>query len=381
LPSNPTNSYNTDINNISNESIQFLKDKFGSDQAFYDSLYAKKNQSLGNQIPFLQKNFDQLKGDTEASINDATAGSEVAKQNVETQWGEGQRALAQTRRESEGRNNAKYAMLNTTDSYGEGSYGRAQENVESDFNRQTATGLQDLGNKKFQIGQELTTFVRQAKSFIMNEQTKLNSSLQQIADNMDLNEMEKAQLTKQAYEEFQGGILGIKQQLADLKYQQAQSSTANLSEQFLSTGIPTTAAEFEFLQKNKDAFANIGSNGPSSQKQQLIDLVDKISGGNVGSMTGLLKTAWVPGSSGAITKNYYDQLKGLLSLENRQKLKGSGSISDYEARTLDRAASALGQNLSESQFRQVLDELRTSLGGNQTQSPNSIQVGRFTVSQ
>lgn len=365
-PSNPTDSYLGNISNLSKESIQLLKDKSTSDQDFYDKLYGQKNQALSNQIPFLQKNFAQFKSDTEGSINDATAGAGQVEVGAETQWGGDQRALAQTRRESEGRNNSKYALLNTTDSYGEGSYGRAQENVESDFNRQTATGLQGLENKKFQIGQELSAFVRQAKSYIINEQTKLNAKLQEISDNMGLNDSEKLMLKKQANDEYQSGILGIKQNLVNLKYEYAQSDTSNLSAEFLKTGVPTSAKEFEFLQKNKDAFTNIGSNSASAQKQPLIDLIDKIAGGEVGAITGVVRTGWLPGSKGAMTQNYYNQLKGMLSLENRSKLKGSGAISDFESRTLEKAASALGQNLSEDQFKLVLNDLKSSLGGQGT---------------
>lgn len=362
----PNDSYLSDASTLSKESIQFLKDKSTSDQDFYDKLYGQKNQSLSNQIPFLQKNFDQFKTDTEGSINDVTAQAGQAEVGAETQWGTDQRALAQTRRESEARNNSKYAALNTTDSYGEGSYGRAQENVETDFNRQTATGLQGLEDKKFQIGQELSAFVSQAKSYIINEQTKLNAKLQEISDSMNLNESEKAMLKKQANDEYQSGLLDIKQNLANLKYQYAQSDTSNLSAEFLQTGVPTSAKEYEFLQKNKDAFSNIGANSASAQKQPLIDLIDRIAGGEVGAITGVVRTGWLPGSKGAMTQNYYNQLKGMLSLENRSKLKGSGAISDFESKTLEKAASALGTNLSEDQFRVVLDDLKSSLGGQGT---------------
>ena len=71
---------------------------------------------------------------------------------------------------------------------------------------------------------------------------------------------------------------------------------------------------------------------------------------------------------GAVAKNRYKQLKGLLSLENRQKLKGSGAISDFEFKVLEQASSALGRNLSDSDFRTELEKIRTALGGSATTS-------------
>lgn len=74
---------------------------------------------------------------------------------------------------------------------------------------------------------------------------------------------------------------------------------------------------------------------------------DRIVGGSVGK--------------GRLAKNKYEQLKGLLSLENRTMLKGSGAISDFEAKTLQQAASAIGRNLSDKDFINELDKLRVAL--------------------
>lgn len=68
-----------------------------------------------------------------------------------------------------------------------------------------------------------------------------------------------------------------------------------------------------------------------------------------------LRPGWFGKSAQA--KNKYQQVKGLLSLEGRQKLKGSGAISDFEARTLEQASSALGRNLSQEAFIAELDKV------------------------
>ena len=65
-----------------------------------------------------------------------------------------------------------------------------------------------------------------------------------------------------------------------------------------------------------------------------------------------------PGGPGALAENQYDQLMGILSLENRRKLKGQGTISDFEAKMLSDAASSLGRNLGEADFKRELKKIR-----------------------
>ena len=63
----------------------------------------------------------------------------------------------------------------------------------------------------------------------------------------------------------------------------------------------------------------------------------------------------------ALAKNKYNQLKGLLSLDNIKYLKGTGAISDAEQRLLANAASALGRNLGNAQARTTLENLKRDL--------------------
>jgi len=87
----------------------------------------------------------------------------------------------------------------------------------------------------------------------------------------------------------------------------------------------------------------------------------------------------------ALAKNKYDQLKGLLSLDNIKYLKGTGAISDAEQRLLANAASALGRNLGNTQARQVLTQLRDDLtalqgqGGQQQGGGDIIQTSAGPV--
>lgn len=107
----------------------------------------------------------------------------------------------------------------------------------------------------------------------------------------------------------------------------------------------------------------------SETTKSIVSLVDQLLERKTGPITGLLQIeSMIPGSNAQRTVNLHDQLKGILSLENRQLLKGSGAISDFEFKVLEKAASALGRNLSDSDYRAELKKLKTELGGTSTMS-------------
>lgn len=80
-----------------------------------------------------------------------------------------------------------------------------------------------------------------------------------------------------------------------------------------------------------------------------------------------------PGTDTQNVATLSKQLKGLLSLENRSQLKGSGAISDFEFRVLGEAASALGINdggrsvLKDEDFKFQLEKLKLKLEVGETQ--------------
>jgi hypothetical protein len=97
----------------------------------------------------------------------------------------------------------------------------------------------------------------------------------------------------------------------------------------------------------------------------------------------------LPGSSGQSTKALYDQLQGQLGLIQREYLKGTGTVTDWEAKTAKEAAAALNPNMSNEDFRRVLAELQLKLSGQggfsspnngQAYAANQSQIGRFNVS-
>lgn len=122
-----------------------------------------------------------------------------------------------------------------------------------------------------------------------------------------------------------------------------------------SLGVPygTTKAQAMALGKVPGA-----SSGQGNQEiLGNISIVDDVLK-NAGSLSGPIQTADIPFTGGAEAKNKYNQLVGLLKLENRQKLKGQGQISDFEGRILADASSALGRNLSEDAFKKELLKIK-----------------------
>ena len=335
-------SYLDTVTNIADKSKQFYEDRAKADEDLYNRLFARKIKSAQDQAPIAQEAFNQFKTNTEA-------GAEDSKAQAETAWGNDQRDLAKTRMETEARLRNKFAGQNTSDSFGVGSAQEANTNLESEFNRQTAQGLEGKRNKLYEID-------RTAKGLIGQEALKLKKTLMDIQDTVFNSEAEKAMAIKKAYDDAKAGILEIQSNLANLKYQNASTASQ-----------PTT-----------------------NNQNKALTLVNNLLNGNYQAVSGGFRTPgfiapFVKGAGEAITD--YEGLKSLLALAERGQLKGSGAVSDFEAKMLEKAALAgLNSRLPEDEFKRRLELLRNDLisGGAVSGSPqtgNTIKVGRFTVSQ
>ncbi len=118
------------------------------------------------------------------------------------------------------------------------------------------------------------------------------------------------------------------------------------------------------------------------QKQPLLDAVDMLLKENTKPITGNMQISEgmlsalnpqnifdaLTGNKAQTTKNKYDQLKAMLSLGNVEKLKGQGSVTEAERKMLAEAASSLGRNMSDTDFRKTLEAIQTSLGGKTSSS-------------
>ena len=81
-----------------------------------------------------------------------------------------------------------------------------------------------------------------------------------------------------------------------------------------------------------------------------------------------------------------DQVVGLISLESREKLKGQGTITDEEAKTLERSATILANpSISNDLAREELNRVKKIFSSkkgapsNENNKDQTITVGRFTV--
>ena len=136
------------------------------------------------------------------------------------------------------------------------------------------------------------------------------------------------------------------------------------------TGNPEVDGWVALIQKGEASITNVPAalrtavaNGLSQSPRfkeevlanlQIVNAVLK----NAGAISGPVQSGLIPFTEGATTGNQYKQLKGLLALDSREKLKGSGAISDFESKTLERAASSLGRNQSEKDFENNLKKIR-----------------------
>ena len=367
-------------------------------QEEYDANKTSLTASKGN-LDTMMSGFRQRAATGQARL-DTQAQQNRDRTNVTA--GENQRQLAIDRRDARNDNEKRYAALGTIDSMGTGSFQSANENTESDFlsltakNKQaTQTAIQDIDNKLFDAKAS-------SEERIATEESKYNDAILEIEKLLAGNETGKAQAIRAAsqllaqkkaeiQDEYEGLRITSEKEKYDLQAKLEASAMddeklkaifAGASPDFLKTGQPKTAQDqFIIFKYPKEAEAYMkmltdskAMSGNSGEKEKLISLVNDISNsGGLGRITGIQgMIPLIPGGKEQLVKGQIDQLKALLSLENRQKLKGSGAISDREMGILERASSLLNQNLNEQQFKQVLSQLKTELS---TGSPSSINQG------
>lgn len=114
--------------------------------------------------------------------------------------------------------------------------------------------------------------------------------------------------------------------------------------------------------------------GQTQGSKKAVSIIDELLGLDTNAIAGIPSILTVAGLSNQTAVNKAKQLQGILSLEGRNQLKGSGAISDFEFKVLEQAASALGidsktgrSNLNNSDFKAALQdlkkELQTTAGG------------------
>lgn len=86
---------------------------------------------------------------------------------------------------------------------------------------------------------------------------------------------------------------------------------------------------------------------------------------NYKAISGAAQSALVPFFGKPEVANQYKQLKSQLALGARSLLKGSGAVSDYEAKVLEQSTSSLGRNLGEREMETALKTVRGVIKTNQ----------------
>jgi hypothetical protein len=138
------------------------------------------SEQLRSQIPTAQDSFNQLKGNTEATIADLIRGGEMQKSQTEDYYGDVERQSAKTLRDTQAQQQRTFANLGTLDSFGEGSFAEANTNVMSDFNRTTQQNLKAKADKLTEIDMNVRSAERSARQVIVQEEAKMNDMVKQI---------------------------------------------------------------------------------------------------------------------------------------------------------------------------------------------------------
>lgn len=314
----------------------FLQKQAEDEAARQKGIFDIRNKALEAQIPELEGRLNKYRDLSREAIAGQEAITAGEKERIRQESGEEMRLNAQTAREGRGRIQSTLAGLNALDS---SSTGQLLAKAEGSLANNQATALRGQKQQLAEADQNLTIYKQQARLAEDDEIAKFNQAIREISANYDINSLEYQNAVKQAYDKAQEEIYKIEQGVA-----QAELDVQNI---------------YEKAYAEKDAASMVGDAGG---KSEIANVINKLMNSDYGAITGMRNPFKFMTGDAQLTKNYYNQLKGLLSLENRQKLKGSGAISDYESQVLERAASALGTNLSNEGFKQVLGELAQVFG-------------------
>lgn len=300
-------------------------------------------------LKYLNSLFDpsQLKSASEASINANKRLANIQNRN-ETQQLEGRVNYEKALDESGGLRSGAIQTAGGIQrrASAESAYGALEESAAA----RTAGVYKDVYDQMLGAGKtvfEAETAAAKAEQDQENKQREFGQKDTQIAQD--------AEKLKQDAEK-----LRFDQEFAQKKFEEDKR-------QF---GLEYALKKQELNQKASEASATAtGKDAEALGSMNLINtLIDNPNVDAIfGAIQGGLKLGNLdPRSNVQLARNQFNQVKGALALENRAKLKGQGAVSDFEGRTLESAASALGRNLGDAegirQLRQVRGAIATSHG-------------------
>lgn len=368
----------------SGDAQKALAEKMRQDNEKYvRDMFAPVNAGLDQSAQASRNNFNAYKADSEAGIQDIQTQGETQKSNAKDYYGDAQLQAAKSRDQVRGQTQRTFSNLNTIDSRGEGSFAQATENQDSAFNSFTQGNLKAQAQKLTEIDMQVSTAVRAAKTAVLQEESKLNEILGKIEIAKSQNNTEMAKNLVTAYNEsqqriydIQDGIDNIKHQyqLEQEKFKQAQDQlskeTAGLSPEFLQNGQVKTMQDFIYRSKHPELYDKVAATSAitgNNQNKALTMVNGLLTDNSYDNISGL----WQPGNIPVVnqfggtgnTAAQWDGLKNLLTLAGRGQLKGSGQVSDFETKMLEKAALA-GLDPSKQtpeQFKAGLQQLQQDL--------------------
>lgn len=323
---------------------------------YLNEAYGERQRYLQDYIPRLQQQFAQAKTGVEEGIGLAEGDAAMARDRAEDDWGTAQRQAAMTRRESEARTAGKFAGLNTSDSYGFGSHGQAQENIESDFNRFTQEGIKQKQQNFHEIERALQDYTLQARQQINQMESSLNEAIMQIESDMNMNDIEKRNAISQLATDYQDGVLAIQENLQDIQYQyemaQQEMAKTQLSPEFMQTGVPQNENDYMFYMKNYDTYKDMMGGGEKPDQKLTEKQQSYVSAANIAQQA-LDRLA----SGSANTGYFQGKLGGLGETLGTNSKSQQAYRSDIAAmRTMIQNA-LLGANMSPQEMQQIMSAI------------------------
>lgn len=318
----------------------FLQKQAEDEAARQKGILDIRSKTLQAQVPELEGRLNKYRDLSREAIAGQEAITAGEKERIRQESGEEMRLNAQTAREGRGRIQSTLAGLNALDS---SSTGQLLAKAEGNLANNQATALRGQKQQLAEADQNLTIYKQQARLAEDDEIAKFNQAIREISANYDINSLEYQNAVKQAYDKAQEEIYKIEQGVA-----QAELDVQSI---------------YEKAYAEQDA-KNMAGGGSDNQGKAL-QMVNNLLKGNTQAISGGFRTPGflaplVPGAGAA--RADYEGLKNLLALAKRGELKGSGAVSDFEAKMLEKAAMAgLTAELPEQEFVARLKQLQSDL--------------------
>jgi hypothetical protein len=179
----------------------------------------------------------------------------------------------------------------------------------------------------------------------------------------------------------------IESVISKKKLQQQQASILSTSGEYVDPAKATVISEaqrmnpeYKYVTPKEPAQIEAEQKAEAGQqfKNLALSTVKELRGMEPEELAGpsrfnLLRRQPIIPTSYADKKAKYDQVKSMLSLDNRQMLKGTGTISDFEAKMLESAATALRPNMTDEGFNAELQKIEDVLSG-KYKDPNFVSA-------